>query len=33
MKETKYPWSCWGRAEGQDSFAVVAVYTIYIMQG
>lgn len=30
IKETKYPWSCWGRAEGQNSFAVVAVYTIYI---
>lgn len=32
MKEIKYPWSCWGRAEGQDSFAIVGIYMVYIMQ-
>lgn len=32
MKETKYLWSCWVRAEGQDSFAVAGIYTVYIMQ-
>lgn len=31
MKETKYPWSCWGRSEGQDSSAIVGIYTVYTM--
>ena len=32
MKETKYLWSCRDTAEGQDSFAVLGIYTVSIMQ-